>query len=51
MMLSKESEKFLREFRMELMTRVKDEEEIDALEEELRDHLLEAEADGKHLMM
>lgn len=48
-MLSKESEKFLREFRIELMTRGKDEATIEELETELRDHLMEAEADGKTL--
>lgn len=49
MMLSKESEKFLREFRVELMTRGKDEETRAELEAELKDYLIEAEADGKTL--
>lgn len=48
-MLSHESEKFIKEFRIELFTRGKDETMIAELEEELRDHLIEAEADGKTL--
>lgn len=48
-MLSKESEKFLREFRVELMSRGKDDRSIEELETELRDHLVEAEAEGKTL--
>ena len=48
-MLSKESEKFLREFRVELMSRGKDDDAVEELETELRDHLVEAEAEGKTL--
>ncbi len=48
-MLSRESERFLREFRMELLSRGKDEDTIAELETELRDHLIEAESEGKTL--
>lgn len=48
-MLSKESERFLREFRVELMTRGKDDDAIVEMEAELRDHLMEAEAEGKSI--
>ncbi|MFC3419230.1 hypothetical protein ACFOLA_07020 [Salinicoccus hispanicus] len=46
-MLSKKSEKFLLSLRIELMARGKSDTEVEELEEELRDHLTEAEARGK----
>ncbi|GAB3055563.1 hypothetical protein ACFOU0_01870 [Salinicoccus sesuvii] len=46
-MLSKQSEKFLLDLRIELMVRGKDSQEIEEMEEELRDHLTEAEANGE----
>lgn len=46
-MLSKKSEKFLLDLRIELMVRGKSSEDIEEMEEELRDHLTEAEAHGK----
>ncbi|WP_020006760.1 hypothetical protein [Salinicoccus albus] len=48
-MLSKKSERFLKEFRIEMMTRGKNEEYRDELEEELRDHLTMAEQNGTSL--
>lgn len=46
-MLSKEAEKFLREFRVEMMAHGKQDEAIDDMEAELEDHLIQAEQDGK----
>ncbi|WP_434122325.1 hypothetical protein [Salinicoccus roseus] len=46
-MLSKKAEKFLLDLRLELMARGKSSEDIEEMEEELRDHLTEAEARGK----
>ncbi|WP_080876077.1 DUF1129 family protein [Oceanobacillus timonensis] len=48
-MLSKEAEKFLLNLRLELITRGKSEKDIQEIEEELRDHLMEAEANGKSI--
>ncbi|WP_411842487.1 hypothetical protein [Salinicoccus sp. HZC-1] len=48
-MLSKKSERFLKEFRIEMMARGKDDEYRDELEEELRDHLTLAEQNGDSL--
>lgn len=45
-MLSKEAEHFLLQLRMELLSRGKKDEDIEAIEDELRDHLYEAEARG-----
>lgn len=42
-MLSKKSEQFLNSVRMELMKRGKKDEDIEAVTEELRDHLTQAE--------
>ncbi|WP_368901873.1 hypothetical protein [Oceanobacillus oncorhynchi] len=42
-MLSKEAEKFLLNLRLELMSRGKKDKDIQEIEEELRDHLKEAE--------
>ncbi|CAD2071047.1 hypothetical protein GCM10007275_16210 [Jeotgalicoccus coquinae] len=46
-MLSKEAERFLREFRIEMMAHGKQDEAIDDMEAELEDHLIQAEQDGK----
>lgn len=46
-MLSKEAEKFLTEFRLEMMAHGKQDEAIDDMEAELEDHLIQAEQDGK----
>lgn len=46
-MLSKEAEKFLLNLRLELMSRGKKDKDIQEIEEELRDHLKEAEAHGQ----
>lgn len=46
-MISKESEQFLTELRFYLMSKGKNDEEIDDITEELKVHLMEAEADGK----
>lgn len=46
-MLSEEAEKFLTEFRIEMMAHGKDDEAIDDMEAELEDHLIQAEKDGK----
>lgn len=46
-MLSKEAEKFLLNLRLELISRGKREKDIQEIEEELRDHLIEAEANGQ----
>ncbi|TVT26951.1 hypothetical protein FO441_10650 [Salinicoccus cyprini] len=46
-MLSRKSEKFLLDLRVELMARGKSSDDIEEMEEELRDHLTEAEAHGK----
>lgn len=48
-MLSKEAEKFLREFRVEMMARGKESEAIEDMEAELEDHLIQAEQDGKSI--
>ena len=48
-MLSKEAEKFLTEFRLEMMAHGKKDEAIDDMEAELEDHLIQAEKDGKSL--
>lgn len=48
-MLSKEAERFLREFRVEMMARGKKDESIDDMEAELEDHLIQAEQDGKSI--
>ncbi|WP_251551031.1 hypothetical protein [Neobacillus muris] len=47
MTLSKKSEQFLIELRMYLMSRGKNDQEINEITEELEDHLLQAEAAGK----
>ncbi|WP_414055139.1 hypothetical protein [Macrococcus equi] len=47
MMLSNEAEHFLLQLRLELASRGKKDEDIDAIEEELRDHLYEAELRGE----
>ncbi|MBN8203685.1 DUF1129 family protein [Bacillus sp. NTK034] len=46
-MVSKESEQFLTELRFYLMSKGKNDEEINEITEELEVHLIEAEADGK----
>lgn len=46
-MLSKKSEQFLIELRMHLMSKGKNDSEINEITEELEDHLLQAEAEGK----
>lgn len=46
-MLSKEAENFLLSLRLELISRGKKEKDIQEIEEELRDHLIEAEANGQ----
>lgn len=46
-MLSKKSEQFLNSVRMELMKRGKKDEDIEAVTDELRDHLTQAEKRGK----
>ncbi|GGB03990.1 hypothetical protein ERX37_01550 [Macrococcus hajekii] len=46
-MLSEKSEQFLLNMRLELLKRGKKEDEIEAIEEELRDHLYEAEKRGE----
>ncbi|MGR3766290.1 hypothetical protein [Rossellomorea sp. NS-SX7] len=46
-MLSKESEQFLIELRMHLISKGKNDNEINEITEELEDHLLQAEAEGK----
>lgn len=46
-MLSKEAEKFLLNLRLELISRGKREKDIQEIEAELRDHLIEAEANGQ----
>ncbi|SDK24889.1 hypothetical protein SAMN05216187_10678 [Jeotgalicoccus aerolatus] len=46
-MLSEEAEKFLTEFRIEMMAHGKDDEAIDDMEAELEVHLIQAEKDGK----
>ena len=48
-MLSKKAEKFLTEFRLEMMAHGKEDEAIDDMEAELEDHLIQAEKDGKSL--
>lgn len=48
-MLSKEAERFLTEFRLEMMARGKQDEAIDDMEAELEDHLIQAEQDGKSI--
>lgn len=48
-MLSKEAEKFLRLFRVEMMARGKKDDEMEEMEAELEDHLTEAEKDGKSI--
>ncbi|UXV35387.1 hypothetical protein MUA90_02360 [Staphylococcus sp. IVB6181] len=45
-MLSKEAESFLMKLRITLMERGKDDQSINEIEDELRDHLTEAEAHG-----
>ncbi|WP_414050324.1 hypothetical protein [Macrococcus animalis] len=47
MMLSNEAEHFLLQLRLELASKGKKDEDIDAIEEELRDHLYEAELRGE----
>ncbi|WP_052352866.1 hypothetical protein [Neobacillus dielmonensis] len=49
MMLSKQSEQFLIELRMYLISKGKNDEEINEITEELEDHLLEAQAAGKDI--
>ena len=46
-MLSKQSEEFLTKLRVELLFRGKSEEQIDEIDEELRDHLTICEQQGK----
>ncbi|MCD8804760.1 hypothetical protein K1Y28_08885 [Staphylococcus warneri] len=46
-MLSKESENFLDKLRVELLFRGKDEDEVNEIDDELRDHLLTAEQNGE----
>ncbi|GGP15585.1 hypothetical protein [Oceanobacillus neutriphilus] len=46
-MLSKEAENFLLSLRLELLSRGKKEKDIQEIAEELRDHLIEAEANGQ----
>lgn len=46
-MLSNEAEHFLLQLRLELASKGKKDEDIDAIEEELRDHLYEAESRGE----
>lgn len=46
-MLSKASEKFLREFYIEMMARGKDDDAVEEMSAELEDHLIQAEKDGK----
>ncbi|MCM3394674.1 hypothetical protein [Cytobacillus oceanisediminis] len=46
-MVSKESEQFLSELRFYLMSKGKNDDEINEITEELEVHLMEAEADGK----
>lgn len=46
-MLSKEAEKFLLNLRLELMNRGKSDKDIHEIEDELRDHLMEAETNGQ----
>ncbi|MCT1905014.1 hypothetical protein [Oceanobacillus sojae] len=48
-MLSKEAENFLLNLRLELISRGKNEKDIQEMEEELRDHLTEAEANGQRI--
>ena len=48
-MLSNESEHFLLQLRMELMSKGKKDKDIEAIEEELRDHLYEAELRGESI--
>lgn len=48
-MLSKAAENFLIKLRVELIFRGKDENEVDAIEEELRDHLETAEQNGEDI--
>lgn len=48
-MLSEEAERFLREFRLEMMARGKKDESINDMEAELEDHLIQAEQDGKSI--
>lgn len=48
-MLSNESEHFLLQLRMELMSKGKKDKDIEAIEEELRDHLYEAESRGESI--
>lgn len=48
-MLSKKSEQFLVELKMYLFSKGKNDEEILSVIEELEDHLLQAEADGKSM--
>ena len=47
MVLSRESEEFIANLRMYLMTSGKNDQEINEISEELRDHLKEAESRGK----
>nr|WP_157742164.1 hypothetical protein [Macrococcus sp. IME1552] len=47
MMLSNEAEHFLLQLRLELVSKGKKDEDIDAIEAELRDHLYEAELRGE----
>lgn len=46
-MLSKEAERFLTEFRIEMMAHGKQDEAIDDMEAELEDHLIQAEREDK----
>jgi uncharacterized membrane-anchored protein len=46
-MLTKESEQFLIELRMHLISKGKNDKEINEITDELEDHLLQAEAEGK----
>lgn len=47
--LSKEAEQFVMELRMYLLSKGKNEKEIDEITTELEDHLLQAEAEGKSI--
>jgi DNA-binding ferritin-like protein (Dps family) len=48
-MLSKEADQFMLELRMYLMSKGKNEQEINEITAELEDHLLQAEAEGKSI--
>lgn len=48
-MLSEKSSKFIKEFRIEMMARGKREDIRNEMQDELRDHLIQSEKDGKSL--